>query len=155
VFVSENYLRVIPSDPWWQPAPEAAGAAAHLVEELLTSGGGTVDEVGVDHYDRETIIDAGVNTSSMVCSACRFVSDESFLMDFIERHPDGLDRLDVWVPCCGAVVPITSLRFDWPIGFARFEVSARGSSQSWLTVEQLQQVEKVLGHPVYQVLAHY
>ena len=34
------------------------------------------------------------------------------------------DRLDARVPCCGAVVSLTDVHFEEPIGFARFAVSA-------------------------------
>ncbi len=61
------------------------------------------------------------------------------------------------VPCCNAAVGLNRLRFENPIGFARFEVSAMNGT--WVKhdfdTEELSQVASLLGRPVEQVLAHY
>ena len=65
--------------------------------------------------------------------------------------------LGVTVPCCGAALSLSALRFEAPIGFARFEVSVRNWSRgAWeLSGEELAAAGAVLGHPVTQVHAHY
>ena len=37
----------------------------------------------------------------------------------VEKHGETFDSLDFEVPCCGAVVALDSLGYDWPVGFAR------------------------------------
>ncbi len=65
--------------------------------------------------------------------------------------------LRVAVPCCGAAVTLPQLRFEGPVGFARFEVSARNwTRHEWeLSDEELAAMGDILGHPVTQVHAHY
>ena len=69
----------------------------------------------------------------------------------------GLDCLDARVPCCGAVVSLATLRFDWPVGFARFEVTAMNATRAKyeLDAEELAHAADLLGHLVTQILAHY
>ncbi|WP_377639019.1 hypothetical protein [Oryzobacter terrae] len=155
--MSDTYVRVIPSDPWWQPAPEAAQEAASYVAGLFEGEGVAVDEVGTEFHERVHVIDAGENTSSVTCSVCGWQLGPDFVARLTEANPQGLRSLDVWVPCCGAVVPVTSHRYDWPVGFARFEVVARNPTRDtpWLEERELDQVAGILGHPVFQVLAHY
>jgi hypothetical protein len=52
---------------------------------------------------------------------------------------------------------LPELRFEAPVGFARFEVSARNwSLDAWeFNGEELAAAGAVLQHPVTQVLAHY
>jgi len=61
------------------------------------------------------------------------------------------------VPCCGAVVALDSLRYDWPVGFARFEVCAMNPSRARYELggAELDELAGLLGHPVAQILAHY
>jgi hypothetical protein len=63
----------------------------------------------------------------------------------------------VVAPCCEAALTLPELRFESPVGFARFEVSAMNWSRSvWeLSVEELATAGDILGHPVMQVHAHY
>lgn len=154
--MSDNLLRVFPADPAWQPSQESAQAAERLLASLLIADGGSVDEIDVDFHDTVHVVDAGVNTTAMTCPACGTVSDEGFLLALLEDHPDGLETLDVRMPCCGRTVPLTVVRFDWPIGFARFELCAWNPVREspWLDEVELRRVGEVLGHPVHQVLAH-
>lgn len=66
-------------------------------------------------------------------------------------------HLDVPVPCCRAVVKLDSLRYEEPIGFAWFEISATNPTRAKyeLDAEELAVVAGLLGHPVTQILAHY
>jgi hypothetical protein len=67
------------------------------------------------------------------------------------------DRLEAQVPCCDAVISLNGLRFEQPMGFARFEVSVMNGTRAKyeLDNQELARVASVLGHPVKQILAHY
>lgn len=62
------------------------------------------------------------------------------------------------MPCCGATLALSALDYEWPVGFARFEVCAvnpaRGNKYP-LNAGEVARVAKLLGHPVRQVLAHH
>ncbi|GIE78814.1 hypothetical protein Aph02nite_47640 [Actinoplanes philippinensis] len=65
--------------------------------------------------------------------------------------------LDRQVPCCAATVALDSLRYDWPVGFARFEICVTNPVRAAyeLDTAELGAVAALLGHPVTQILAHY
>ncbi|MGS2618060.1 hypothetical protein ACVCAH_26575 [Micromonospora sp. LZ34] len=156
--MGDSYIRLIPTNPGWQPAHDAAAAAVAYVASLFSGPDDAVDEVEYKFYDRMTLIDAGENTSQITCSRCRRDIGLDWLGDVIRANGSlSFDHLDVTVPCCGAVVPLNSLHYDWPIGFARFEVSAMNPTRSQyeLDAEELAKTADLLGHPVAQILTHY
>jgi hypothetical protein len=58
------------------------------------------------------------------------------------------------VPCCDALVSLNDLTYDWPVGFARFELEAWNPQRGWLTDEELLQLSTVLDCQVRQIMAH-
>ena len=155
--VSDGYIRLIPTDLLWQPTPEAAAAARAYVTGLFSGPGDDVEHVEYEFYDHVTLIDAGENTNRVTCPRCASDIDLEWLFDLIEENGESFDELDVTVPCCEATVPLNTLHYDWPVGFARFEVSAMNPTRAKyeLDAQELAEVSAVLGHPVAQVLAHY
>jgi hypothetical protein len=73
-----------------------------------------------------------------------------------ERLATGFTNLTVTVPCCGAEVTLNDLHYDWPCGFARFELEAWNPNRDrdWLTADELAQLAAALGCDVTQILAH-
>lgn len=155
--MSDGYIRLIPTDLHWQPTPEAAAAAVAYVDRLFSAPGDAVERVNHEFYDKVTLIDAGEATSRVTCSRCDRDIDPQWFYDLIEESGETFDDLDVTVPCCGAVVALNTLGYDWPVGFARFEVSAMNPTRAKyeLDAQELADVTAVLGHPVTQILAHY
>ena len=66
----------------------------------------------------------------------------------------GFATLTVTVPCCGGQVSLNDLRYDWPCGFARFELEAWNPNRDRLTADELAQLAAALGCEVRQILAH-
>jgi hypothetical protein len=155
--VSDGYIRLIPTDLDWQPTPEAAASAVAYVARLFSGPDDAVEEVNYEFYDRATLIDAGENTTQITCSRCDEDISLEWFYDLVEENGESFDHLDVTVPCCGAVVSLDTLRYDWPVGFARFEVSAMNPIRAKyeLDAEELANVAALLGHPIVQILAHY
>src|SRR5687767_11218965 len=100
--VSDGYLRLIPTVRDWQPPQEDAVAATAYAE----------------------------NTTRVSCSACGGDMGAEWLSDLIESNGVSFDSLDVSAPCCGRVVGVDSLRYDWPVGFARFEICAMNPTRA-------------------------
>jgi hypothetical protein len=60
------------------------------------------------------------------------------------------------IPCCSASVRLVDLEFDWPAGFARFELSIRNPNVvENLSTSTLAELEAILGCKLRQVRAHY
>lgn len=67
---------------------------------------------------------------------------------------DGFATLAVVVPCCGTASSLDALDYDWPCGFARFEIAIRNPERAWFSDEELTAIGDALGHPVQQIRAH-
>ncbi|SNY70505.1 hypothetical protein [Paractinoplanes atraurantiacus] len=157
--MSELYIRVIPTDPAWQPTRAAATAAAADVAGLFTGPGDDVESVDPVFYEDITVIDGGEYMEDLFCTRCDAEIGLDWFWSLLNARNGGptIRDLSATTPCCGTTLTLPDLRFEAPIGFARFEVSARNwTRREWeLSAEELTAIGSVLGHPVTQVLAHY
>lgn len=154
--MSDNYIRLIPADKNWQPAAEAATAAAAYVTGLFSGPDGDVEEVVTEFFDQVTLIDAGENTTRVICPRCGGDLLEWFF-DLVEEFSESIGDRNMTVPCCGESVQLDALGYDWPVGFARFEICAMNPSRAGYELDagELARAAGLLGHPVTQILAHY
>ena len=58
------------------------------------------------------------------------------------------------MPCCSAAPKLSELRYDWPVGFARCEISAMNPRMGELLDEQIRWFERVLGCPIRVIYRH-
>jgi hypothetical protein len=154
--MSDFYTSAIPTEVTWQPTGEAAAEAEAYVRRVFPDPDGAGQEVTVAFYDRVTAVDAGENLVQISCPRCDGDIQLDWYGNLIEETRGEFDTLDVTVPCCGAVVPLDTLRFDWPSGFARFEIAVRNPARAEyeFTTEELHTLAAILGHPVRQILTH-
>jgi hypothetical protein len=155
--VSDDYIRLIPADKNWQPAPEAAASAEAYVAGLFSGPDDDVWEVSSEFYDDVTLIDAGGLTTRITCPLCGSdVTEWGF--GLLAEYRESIGTRDATVPCCGVTIPLDTLRYDAPVGFARFEVRAMNpfrAGQQELDAGELFRVAGILGHPVTQIIARY
>jgi hypothetical protein len=154
--MSDNVLSVIPADLDWQPTSEAADAAMAVLQRLAPQLDGFVTtEYRTTWHEQVAAVDCGGNLERIECPACQNAIDVDWWADLLEeRFETGFTNLTVTVPCCGAEVSLNDLRYDWPCGFARFELEAWNPNRDWLTADELAQLAAALGCDVRQVLAH-
>ena len=162
--MSELCIRVVPTDPEWQPTAGAAAGTTEYAAGLFAGPGDHVEAVEPVFYERVTLIDGGEYMQDVFCPRCGAAIGLNWFWDLLTARNGGrtvggpaVCDLGVTVPCCGAALTLPEPRFEAPVGFARFEVSARNWSRDvWeLGGEELAAAGAVLGHPVTQVLAHY
>jgi hypothetical protein len=154
--VSDNILSVIPTDPYWQPSAEAADAAMAALKRLAPQLGGFVTtEYRMSRHDQVTLVDCGANLERIECPVCEGAIEVGWWFHLLEeRGETGFADMVVRVPCCGAEVGLNDLRYDWPCGFARFELEVWNPNRDWLTDAELAEIAAALGSEVRQVFAH-
>ncbi|GGV90027.1 hypothetical protein [Streptomyces massasporeus] len=154
--MSDDVLSVIPTDPHWQPEQAAADRTASIVEDLAPGLPDGVDvEIDVTWHDTLTVVDCGQNLQKIGCPHCGASIDIEWWADLLEAHcDDGFVTLAVVVPCCGTATSLDALDYDWPCGFARFEIAIWNPERAWFSDEELAAIGEALGHPVQQVRAH-
>ncbi|WP_432042709.1 hypothetical protein [Streptomyces cadmiisoli] len=154
--MSDDVLSIIPTDPQWQPDRAAAERAAALAADLAPGPpGGTDVEIDVTWHDVLTSVDCGGNLERIGCPHCGGEIDTEWYADLLEAHREsGFATLAVNVPCCGAATPLDTLNYEWPCGFARFEIAIWNPERDWFGDEELSAIADVLGNPVRQIRAH-
>jgi hypothetical protein len=152
--VSDNVLSVIPTDPRWRPEPPLAERVRVIVEGLLPDLDG-ITEVKLTWHQRVAVVDCGANLQRITCPHCTAEIDTNWWGDLIEdRYEMGFDDLTADLPCCGRTASLTDLGYDWPCGFARFEIEIWNPERGWFSTDELTAVAKAIGHPVRQIMAH-
>lgn len=154
--MSEDVLSVIPTDPYWQPDQAAADRTAALVAEWEPgTRDGDVD-VDVSWHEGLGVVDCGQNLERITCPDCRTSIDIEWWAGLLQAHcEDGFTTLDVRVPCCGSSTSLDRLDYDWPCGFARFEIAIWNPGRRiWFSDQELTALGAALGHPVRQIRAH-
>jgi hypothetical protein len=121
--VSDDYIRLIPTQVTWKPTESAAESAASYVTGLFAGVNGSADEVTTEFYDEVAFIDSGVNTSTAKCRSCGNSVDLEWVFEVVDERGADLSHLDVNLPCCEATTSLNDLEYDWPMGFASFEIA--------------------------------
>ncbi|MGY5055132.1 hypothetical protein ACWDFR_13760 [Streptomyces sp. 900105755] len=154
--MSDDVLSIIPTDPQWQPDRAAAERTASLTADLAPGlREGVEVEIDVIWNDTLTPVDCGDNLQRIGCPHCGASIDTEWYAGLLESHcEDGFATLAVEVPCCGATTSLAVLNYDWPCGFARFEIAIWNPERDWFSDEELATVGYTLGHPVKQIRAH-
>jgi hypothetical protein len=155
--VSDDYLRLIPTVPTWAPGADVAAVATEYVAGLFAGPGESADEVTHEFFGAVEFIDSGVNTQSAKCNHCHAPVDLAWVFEEIDKRRGELGQLDVLLPCCGQTSSLNDLEYDWPVGFARFEITVLNGTRDKYELhrDELDRLGSLLGHPVRQVLAHY
>ncbi|MFB7051551.1 hypothetical protein ACFCXT_00205 [Streptomyces vinaceus] len=154
--MSDDVLSIIPSDPWWQPDRDAVDRVIELVEDLTPGAADGMDvEIDVTWHDAVTAVDCGGNLERIGCPLCQAAIDSEWWGDLLEAHcEDGFTTLAIEVPCCGGSTALDMLDYDWPCGFARFEIAVWNAERLWFSEDELTALANRLGHPVKQIRAH-
>jgi hypothetical protein len=154
--MSDFYASVIPTDVLWQPSREAAAEAEKYVRHAFPNPDQVGQTIEVSFYGRITAVDAGENLGRITCPRCGQDIALEWYQDLLEQAEAEFDSLDVTVPCCDALLGLDTLLFDWPCGFARFEIAVANPARAEFTFTptELDALAAILGHPVRQILTH-
>ena len=149
--VSDDIVKLVPRDPEFVPGAEAQGAAHASLTRFLP----LADEVSCRVSDSPQFIDQGENFERVRCPMCG-AELEDWWTGAMEAAYDGrgFPSLAITVPCCGSKSSLNELTYDWPAGFARFELRALNPGAE-LKKEQMAEIEQLLGCPLLVVRCRY
>lgn len=151
--MSDNWIRIVPSDPGHVPTADRAQALMSLVAGMMPSA----DEVTIEASDEIVFVDAGVNQGSALCPQCGAeLASEWWATAMAESYDRSAfaDRRVV-TPCCGANSDLNELDYgDWPIAFARWWVDCMNPNLGRLDEIQVRSLVAALDHPITVVYQH-
>ena len=161
--MSDDYLKIIPTSPDHVPPSRTHKHALTLLESFFPEG----EDFQAEIYDEIEFIDQGENIGAVFCPSCKkrlemnhFTEGDPIVAwwyDLAETMEDtAVTAIEIKMPCCGQVARLMDIEFDWPAGFARFELNVMNPNVGDnLTESQLHELEKILGCRLKQVRAHY
>jgi hypothetical protein len=150
--MSDNYLRLIPTDPQYVPSSEAAEVARQRLARLVPDA----DEVTTVVTDHAEFVDAGINFERVDCPNCGRELDQEWWTERMDEAAGGhFSALQVTTPCCSWQVSLNDLTYVWPVGFARFVLEALNPNVKDLPEGALADLGTALGTPLRQIWVHY
>jgi hypothetical protein len=162
-------FKVIPEERGFVPPVSRHELAIRKLEEFTPEG----EEVEIRVYPHLEFIDQGENLEAIVCPCCKHrleidhfsendpigewwqqanvEADVHRGKDVFELNPDAVCQM----PCCQARVKFIDFEFDWPGGFAKFELTVSNPNLETLTREQIQELEEILACRLKFIRAYY
>jgi hypothetical protein len=141
--MSETFIKIIPSDPEFVPPKVFQAQALRLVMSLV---GRRADLVTVTTSPEVEFVESSVDLKAAYCTGCNTQVDPGWWSVAVDQsyHSGHFNTLKVEMPCCGLVTTLNELRYDPPIGWAKFVLEAREPRRD-ITDEQLEILVHVLG----------
>lgn len=150
--MSENFLRLLPTDPTFVPSAAAASAALRALRLIAPRS----HEIDVVEEPEVVFLDAGGNFSAVRCPACQaeLVIIPWWQDEMSRAYETKFEDLSVVPPCCGSPTTLNDLDYDWPQGFARWWLEARNPDRGKLQPHELGELAAAVGHPLREVWTH-
>ena len=147
--MSDNYLTLIPTDPYFVPTDEEMREAQAALAALVPNAGQVIARV----TPAPAFVDAGVNFQRVSCNECGSeIPQEAWVSAMQVAAQTDFADLGTLTPCCGARVSLNDLVYDWPQGFARFALEVMNPDVESVDASRIAQV---VGHPLRLVWAHF
>ena len=151
--MSDNWIRIVPTDPEWTPDQEHEATAVRLLRKLMPGA----EDVSVERSAEIAFIDAGSNQGATSCRRCGTSVSEEWWAAALSRSYDNSrfnDRM-MPVPCCGAPTDLNDLDYgDFPVAFASWWVDCTNPDAGRLNEQAVGSISDALGHPVTIVYQH-
>jgi hypothetical protein len=149
--MSQNWLRVIATDPTWVP-DHVADARGKTVLQQQAPG---AEEVSTKRFSEITFVGRGWNFEAVYCPICEAkLSIPWWQKKMDASFESAFANLRVTTPCCGRSTTLNGLRYDWPMGFARWELVAVSPGRSKLNEDEMIELEQAIGHGLRQIWTH-
>lgn len=145
--MTDHFLILIPTDPYFTPTLEQAQIANDYLVSLLPEA----EIVIWNASETVEFVDCGDNFARILCPACGSeiaIPDWQQMMD--AAYASHFADLTANVPRCGAVGSLNDLHYEWPAGFARFTLEALNPNAD-LDDSHLLTLESILGCPIRKI----
>lgn len=148
--VPDSFLRIIPKDPNYVPVRAYQDQLCRLFKSLLTYA----EEISYRTTAEIEFIDCGDQVSEAYCPNCGKKADLDWWTKQVDNaYQEGhFSNLGIEMSCCGLSTTLNALRYEAPVGWARFVLEARNPRDD-LTDEQMETMQHVSGVPLTKIVA--
>ncbi len=150
--MSDNWIRIIPEQPDFVPDELNQQRAVSYFRTIAPEA----DEIETLVNDHIVFVDCGANFETVACPSCGTEIAIDMWLGWMEEDFDGkgFTLKSYAMPCCGVRHTVPELIYDWPQGFARFELSAMNPELGELSQEVRSRFQEILGCPVRIIYQH-
>jgi hypothetical protein len=125
--MSDIVVRVIPPDPQRVPSESERALCLALLRQRLPGA----DAIRETLTAKVRFVDAGDNFHEITCPACgKHVELDDWAEAMMRSSGADFENLAAKFPCCGKETSLNDLRYDWPQGFARWDLEVRNPGLS-------------------------
>jgi hypothetical protein len=152
--MSDNWIRIIPTEPSFVPTLSAGYEALGLLAVFAPVA--LNDEGAREIRESEIVfVDAGTNFTALSCPSCGNELDLGWWQQHMENAAQSsyID-LVIQTPCCKGATSLNDLRYDWPQGFALWQLEVMNPLIGELTNNQLNAIAQRVGHEVRAIYVH-
>lgn len=148
--MSTDFLYLIPDDPNYEPSSQQVQNAVSVLSLVWPAAGPEVKK-----YENVQFVDNGGNLEAIRCPRCNVKLDEGWWRDMMDSAwKTKFQDLSITCPACEFQTNLNDLKYDLPMGFARFRISISKPGNA-LDSQSLQRIEESLGCKLRKVWAHY
>jgi hypothetical protein len=152
--LSDNWLRLIPTDPTFVPGAADARRTLELLEQFAPAAV-TGEAAGEVNAEAVVFIDAGTNFGSVTCPWCGAAIDIGWWQDCMGVAAESeFNDLLTRTRCCDVTTSLNDLNYEWSQGFARWWLEVMNPATPALSRQQLDALSDALGHLVRAVYVH-
>lgn len=148
--MSTNCAKLIPCDYQFIPENESADQAVRFLKQNIKA-----DDITYDIFENPEFIDCGENLTEISCPYCKAEIDFDRWGEMMnECSSSDFSNLEISLPCCGKKSSLNDLIYDFPCGFARFEIDI-SEPEATLDDAEIHEVEKLFRQKFKLIEARY
>jgi hypothetical protein len=138
--MSDYVLCLIPETPEFLPSLKRIHAFLREIAKLKLGA-----EATYTIENNIVFVDAGENGGRITCPLCKEqLSDEWWSQAMGAAWEIQFSILTSRTPCCGLIVSLNELEYEWKVGFARFVTRLR-NPEKMLSDNDLAALEQIIG----------
>jgi hypothetical protein len=144
--MSDNYVHIIPVQPGLVPDQERQQEAVLYFRSIAP----TASEVSASTSDDLRFIHCGGNFERICCPFCKATIEVPLWHKWMNADygAKGFTLTQHIMPCCATTHTLQELVYEWPQGFARWDLQAMNPEIGKLSDEHRGRFEEILGCPV-------
>ncbi len=149
--MSDNWIKLVPTDPHFVPSDQAAEAAEQYFNDIAPD----VEEIKLQTSSKIRFFDNGANFERVSCPSCDSQLPIEWWQEHLDRDIENGFKLDKYkLPCCNVEHDLNELKYDWAQAFGRFALEAMNPNIGQLTKANVAEFEQILGSSLRVVYQH-
>lgn len=149
---SSDYLKIIPSDPNFEPTKEQQRAVVnHLAKKYPNN------EIKSTLSKKVEFIDSGGNFDSIKCNFCgKKIETENWQDAMDKAYQNSFNNLTFRTLCCDKVTSLNDLEYNMPSGFSKYQIEIVNPEIESIKNEDLfKNIESIIGKNIRLIWAYY